>query len=272
MNTPQKGLCASLILLALTGSAFASEPASTGKVYVGIFGGGGTTNDFNVSQYGTAFYTEDVGGPLAVNAFGHTNSPSVWLFGAQVGYQAPNIMLDPRTHWMLAPAIELEGYTFNNKTFNGDLSNNTARLPEHDFLVSYPMRRNIFLTNFIFNFNNPCYLLHPYVGFGFGGALVGISGADATQIDPPEEGINHYNGNASDKDTTFAGQFKVGLSYDINKCFSLFLEYRWLYVGSTHFAFGSTVYDGHPETSGWNVQMDPQRSNLGTIGIKYNMQ
>jgi opacity protein-like surface antigen len=267
-----KHVYSSIALLVLTGSAFAHHHGSTSqKVYLGIFGGGASTESFNVTQFGTAFYTEAAGGPLAVNAFGDTSSRSTGFFGVQLGYQAHEMMLHPRLPWTLSPAVEMEAYSFSNKTFNADLINNTARLPEHDFVVSYPMSRNVFLANAVLNFNHPCFLLHPYVGFGIGGAVLRISGADASQIAPPEVGINHYNANDSDTNPTFAGQIKAGLSYDVNKWVSLFLEYRWLYLSSTHYAFGSTVYPTHVVTSNWQVKMDPQRTNMGSIGIRFNV-
>lgn len=266
-------ISSSIFLFALTTTAFASAPMepTSGKVYVGVFGGWGSSNNFDISQYGTAFYPEASGGPLAVNAFGRLNSQSAPFFGVQLGYQAPAILLTPCSPWTLGPAAELEGYSMSNRSFSGDLSNDTARLPEHDFLVTYPMSRTVFLANAILNFNNPCVLVHPYVGFGIGGAIIRISGADATQVSPAEVGVNHYNANTSDATSTFSGQIKLGLSYDINKYVSVFADYRWLYLANTHFVFGSTVSPGHPETSSWQVNMDPQKYNLGNVGVRFNL-
>jgi opacity protein-like surface antigen len=128
----------------------------------------------------------------------------------------------------------------------------------------------VFLANAVFNFNAPCLVVHPYIGFGIGNAVVRVSDATSTQINPPEEGVNHYNASSSDTNSTFAGQIKLGLSYDINKCISLFAEYRWQYLANTHFVFGSTVYPGHVETSSWQVNLDAQRYNLGNVGIRFN--
>jgi len=271
-------IASSIFLFALTASAFASTApiesltvSTPGKFYIGAFGGGGSSYDFNASQLGTAFYTEAAGGPLAVNAFGQLNSKSTWFYGAQLGYQAPEIILNPSSQWTLGPAAELEGYSMSNNSFTGDLTNNTVRLPEHDFLVSYPMSRTVVLVNAVLNFNNPRFLAHPYIGLGIGDALVRITGASSTQINPTEGGINHYNANNSDTNSTFAGQIKIGLSYDINKYISVFADYRWLYLANTHFVFGSTVYTSHVETSNWQVKLDTQRYNLGNIGVRVNL-
>jgi len=265
-----------ILLLGFTLPAFANhppEPATVtgpGKFYIGIFGGGGSSNNFNTSQFGTAFYPDSSGGPLAVNAFGNLNSKSASFFGAQLGYKAKEISLHPSLQWTLAPAAELEGYSMSQSSFSGDLINNTTRLPEHDFLVTYPMNRTVFLANAIISFNHPRLLVHPNIGFGIGNAIIRIAGANAAQTSPPEAGVNHYNTDPNDTNSTFAGQIKLGLSYDINKYVSVFADYRWLYLAGTHFIFGSTSYTTHPATSPWQVNMDAQKYNLGSIGIRLN--
>lgn len=270
-------LSSSAFLFAFTSFAFASHPpintafiTAPGKFYIGAFGGGGSSNDFNGSQYGTAFFTEAAGGLLAINAFGQLNNEDASFFGAQLGYQAQEIFLNSFSQWTVGPAAELEGYFMNKKSFNGDLINNTARLPEHDFMVSYPMKRSVFLANAVLNFNNSRFLVHPYAGLGIGSAIVRITNASAIQISPAEDGLNHYNSNTSDSNSTFAGQIKLGLGYDINKCVSLFAEYRWLYLASTDFVFGSTVFPTHVETSSWQVKLDAQKYNLGNVGVRFN--
>lgn len=259
-------IASALVMCALTSIAFANP--IPGTLYAGIFGGGGSSSHVNANQYGTAFFTEAQGGPLSVNAYGQLDHEKTAFYGVQLGYQAQEIALDRNSQWSLVPGLELEGFITNKRTFNGDLINNTARLPEHDFAVSYPTRKTVFLANLVLNFDNPCYFLSPYIGFGIGNAIARISDADATQISPAEWGINHYSANSSDTDSAFAGQIKLGLNYDLSKCVSLFAEYRWLYIANTHYVFGSTVYPTHVETSSWQVNLDAQRYNLGNIGIR----
>jgi hypothetical protein len=247
---------------------------SPAKLYVGVFGGGGSSNDFNATQFGTAYLIEADGGPLAVNAFGQLNGQSGSFYGAQVGYKAPEIFLNSSSEWSFGPAGELEGFYMNSSSFNGTLINNTARVPEHDFQVTYPMSRSVFLLNGVLNFNNPRWVVHPYIGLGIGGAIARISGATAMQTNPPEPGVNHYNTNSNATDTAFAGQIKLGLNYDINKYVNIFADYRWLYLSSTQYTFGSTVVTApvpHVETSSWQVKLDPQRYNLGDIGVRVNI-
>lgn len=273
-------MSSSISLFALTASIFASytpvglaAATTPGKFYVGVFGGLGSSNDFNANQFGTAYFSEATGGPLSINASGQLGSQSTSFFGAQLGYQAQGISLNSSSPWTLGPAAELEGYSMGNSTFNGSLISNSTRVPnpEHDFVVSYPMSNTVFLANAVLNFNHSRLPVHPYIGVGIGGAIVKISGASAAQVDPVEAGINHYNTNSNDTDSTFAGQIKLGLSYDINKYVSLFADYRWLYLASTDFVFGPTVYPTHVETSDWQVGLDSQKYNLGSVGIRFNL-
>ncbi|HTM62941.1 MAG TPA: hypothetical protein VL360_00400 [Gammaproteobacteria bacterium] len=254
-------------------SAESSTPAAftdPAKFYLGIFGGRGSSGNFNISQYGTAFITESSGGPLAVNAFGGMHSQTTSYFGAQLGYQMQEIMMGA-TQCALAPAAELEIQGMGSSSFSGHVINNTTRVPEHDFAVTYPMSRTVFLVNGVVNFSSPRIMVHPYIGFGVGNAVMRISGADSTQLSPPEAGVNHYNASTNSSDSAFAGQIKLGLSYDFNQYATVFAEYRWLYVASTQFEFGSTVYAAHAATSSWRVDMDAQRYNMGDVGIRFNL-
>jgi opacity protein-like surface antigen len=269
-------LSSSILLLALASSTFASQPtmmpvavSSPGSLYLGIFAGGGASNNFNATQYATAFFLEAAGGALAVNGFAQLNNHSAFFYGVQLGYQAQEICLNSCSQWTITPAAELEGYFMNKRSFDGDYKNNTDRLPEHDFAVSYPTKRNVYLTNAVISFNNPCWVVEPYIGFGIGGAILQISDATATQISPAEA-ANHYSANSSDTSATFAGQIKLGLNYDVYKCLSVFAEYRWLYIANSQFVFGSTVYPGHVPTTSWQVNLNPQKYNLGNIGIRLN--
>ncbi len=248
--------------------------ADSGKAYIGVFGGGGSSNRVNISQYGTAFFTEANGGPLAVNAVGQTNNRDVGIVGGQVGYQwAEHFLTSLSTQWSLSPAVELEGYYLGQSSFTGqDLNNNTARLVEHDFLVNYPLSSGAFLTNAVLNFNPTQYnRLHPYIAGGIGAAILAITNANSTQVAPAEVDVNHYNANSSDKDATFATQVKVGLNFDLMEHVNIFAEYRGLYLAASHFTFGSTVYPTHAETSNWMVNFNGQFYNMGAAGVRLSI-
>lgn len=260
-------------LVCTYGHAETTTLTSPTKIYVGIFGGVASPNDMDTNQYGTAFYIEGLGGPLAVNALGSSSASSTGLFGGKLGFQWMDIPLSSQnSDWGLAPAIELEGYSLSKNTYTAHLSNITDRLPAHNFTNKYPTKINVLLTNAIINLNS-CHLgaFHPYVGLGIGGAFTRITNATATQIAPSEPDVNHYNGNPSDHDSTFAAQAKLGVNMSLTQNISVFLEYQYLYLGSTSYVFGSTVYPTHPATSPWQVEMDPQHFNTGTLGVLFSI-
>jgi len=239
-------------------------------VYLGVFGGGGASNKVNISQYGTAFFLEslDPAGPLAVDGFGRSNSRSVGMVGGQLGYQwaeVPGLF----ANWSLTPAFEVEGYYLGKSDFKSHLINfSNTRLDDHDFAATFPIKGGVFLINSVVNFDSTGWL-HPYVGAGIGGAILSISDATAFQIAPPEIGVNHYNSNTRDSDSTFAAQVKVGSNFALSNHFSVFAEYRWLYLAPTSFTFGSTVYPGHAATSAWEAELGSQKYNMGAAGLRY---
>lgn len=244
-----------------------------GKLYVGAFGGGGSLDRGSLYQNGTAFFTEAEGGPLAVDAFGRFNSNSVWVAGGHIGYLWPALMNSSGSSFTLSPAAELEGFYIGGNTLTGhDLNNNTTRLPEHDFLVTYPADTGVFLVNSILNINHASLgRFHPYAGLGAGLAVISISGATSTQMAPPEAGLNHYNAGQDDTNVAFAAQPKVGVSVQFNPSVSLFAEYRFIYLSATGFTFGSTVYPNHAPTTSWNAKIGSQYYNLGTVGIQFDV-
>lgn len=227
-----------------------------------------------LSQYGTAYFLEAEGGPLAVNAFGHAKSRDVGIVGGHIGYQWSEILLDLfNNQTSMTPAIELEGYYIGKEKFTGhDINNDTTRLPEHDFLVTYPTSTGVFLANTVLNFNSANYARwSPYVGVGIGAAVLSISQANSLQTAPFEANINHYNGNPNDRTAAFAAQTKVGLNFSFSDNWSVFAEYRGLYIADSNFTFGSTVDPTHAATSNWKVNLGGQFYNMGAGGIRFTI-
>ena len=246
--------------------------APTDALYMGVFGGGGGVSSSRMHQEGTAFIADINGGPLAVNAVGQSNGSSAWLVGGHVGYQWPARSLNHISpNWTFAPATELEGYYIGGATIKGhDITNDTTRLLEHDFLVTYPLHTGVFLVNAVLKANHAnAGKFHPYLGVGAGAAVLSITGATSTQNTPAEPGLNHYNSRTGDTHLAFAAQPKIGVSFDLNQNTNMFVEYRFLYLSA--FAFGSTVYPTHVPTSAWNVSIGSQYYNMGTIGIQYDL-
>jgi opacity protein-like surface antigen len=239
----------------------AASPAR--GVYVGVIGGGGFSTATDVTQLGTAFFVEAMGGPLAVNAPGKTNSGSAWFVGGQVGYEWTSSA-------MVMPAFEIEGFYLSTGTRTAQQINPTDRLASHAFDNSFPMNTSVLLANLVLSFPTAYPGVTPYIGGGFGGALVQIKGANSAQIAPPEVGINHFNSNPDSSAWTFAAQAKAGVRVALGRNAYVFGEYRYLYVGAVDQTFGSTVYPTHAPTSAWTVRFGDTSHHLGTVGLGFN--
>ena len=187
------------------------------KFYLGLFGGSGYSNSFRLVQKGTALYSEGNGGPFGVNAFGESNSDSLWLVGGHLGYEWPNRLVTlRRSNWNFSPAVEMEAFYLENTVRGTNLHNPTTRLTNQDFLVTYPMRTGVILLNAVLNMNLYKFKrAHPYVGVGFGAAIDAINGANSSQLAPFEPGINHYNADTNDSSSTVSAQSKLGLKFDL---------------------------------------------------------
>jgi opacity protein-like surface antigen len=255
--------------VAYSGAMGPESVTPAGTIYISGFGGGGSVTGPHVGQYGTAFYTEPAGGPLAVDAFGISKNSSMWMAGGHIGYE----WLNMSSNGFLTPAIELEGYSIGGAQFEvDDVNNNTERLDEHNFHALYPLSTGVFLVNAILNANTSLFgKFNPYIGAGIGSAVVSISDAQVTQLSPPEPGVNHFNSDPSDKAVALALQPKIGLSYNFNPHLGVFAEYRFLYLSDTKYLFGSTVYPAHVATAPWQVKIKPQYYNMGTVGIQFDV-
>lgn len=239
-------------------------------VYLGAFGGWGSSNSFDVTQSGVAFFTRPpLNTALPVDASGDVDKLNIGFGGVHVGYE----WLSPfykGTLWTLTPAVELEGLYFQ-KTAETDVVSPNPRLGNHTFDDSFPMKTGVVLVNSIISLSCMNSQLHPYIGIGLGAARISIAGADSLQINPDEPNINHFNSDTGDADWAFAAQAKVGLRFAINEHLRLFAEYRLLYMGDTDFTFGSTRYPTHVETTSWVVDMDNMYYNTGTLGIEWSV-
>lgn len=246
------------------------EPPSESRFYVGAFGGELCSNSSKIHQYGTAFFSEiDSIGPLSVIAEGSLNKTSAGFGGVQVGYE----MWKPScSNWTLATAGELEAFFFSHKK-HGHLINQTViGLPEHDFADSFHVDSSVILANVVLSMKSDCLFgLTPYVGGGLGATRLEFSKADSLQVEPVEDGINHFNSNRSDSTWAFAAQVKAGLRFNFCEKFHVFAEYRYLFVDSSNYIFGATNYTTHVPTSPWNVRVKDMNYNAFAIGFQFDL-
>lgn len=244
---------------------------ASNRIYIGAFGGENFSNRTSLSQRGTAFFEEAVGGPLAVDAKGHSHKKTSGFGGAQIGYEwAQNSFNCGNSGWNITPAAEVEAI-FYRHTKKGDLLNPSIRLYEHDFRNTFPMHVGVYFINGVISLNNPCWKFSPYIGGGIGAANISIRKADSLQVAPLEAGINHFNSKRSDTAWTFAAQAKAGVRYNVFERFHIFGEYRFLYVDSSRYILGSTVYPNHAPTSTWNIDVGNICYNAFAFGIRFDL-
>jgi opacity protein-like surface antigen len=246
------------------------DPCNSGRLYIGGFGGGLYSNSSSVHQLGTAYFLEELGGPLAVLGKGKFKKESTGFGGVQVGYEFAN---DSCCDWSVSTAAELEAYWFSHSR-KANLHNNLSesRLAEHDFHDSFKVNSGVYLANAVFSLNSRCYSsFTPYVGVGIGATRLSFKNASSFQVNPPEEGVNHFNSLRNDSSWAFAAQAKVGLRYNFCESFHIFGEYRYLYVDSSNYIFGSTDYEGHVPTSPWNVKVNNTQYNAFVFGLQYDL-
>lgn len=259
-------------MLALMGSRALADDgcgcaAPAGHTYVSVFGGGGCSSISNVTQSGVALFADPPAsiGPLVVHATGSSENRGVGLVGLQIGHEFGG---SEKGCWGLVPAIEGEGYYLTG-TQKAHVEDVNTRLPEHNFDVTMPMDNWALLANVVINVQTPSHTFTPYFGAGIGTANISISGADSEQVGPPEANVNHFNSGPNSSAWGFAAQAKVGLKANLTDRLYVFGEYRYLYVSSTNYLFGPTVYSipPHVPTSNWSVQFNDMSHHLGVAGI-----
>ena len=243
------------------GSMGAYGPSSVGYYFSVFGGGGGVSSEATRQLMYNGTFVEVASGEV-------NNSTSVGLVGGNIGYQ---LMYWGRESLKIHPALELEGYYFK-LTQKGDALD-TQILNQADYRVTYPMNNGAILANALFSFEHPTWgWVKPYIGWGVGTVAVAIANADSTQILPPAFGINQYDPHKNALTWSFAAQLKAGVSYRIDPAFSIFAEYRYLYVSPAQMDFGSTQ-SVQPNASyaaySWTLHLNSMSYNMGALGIRY---
>ncbi|MEW6545068.1 MAG: hypothetical protein AB1411_15850 [Nitrospirota bacterium] len=199
---------------------------------------------------------------------GNADTKTAAIGGLHVGYEWPGWWYGrEESRWGLLPAAELEGY-YLGSTQSGQLTSSDS-IPNRRFQVSFPMHMGVFLTNALVSLHTP-YKVHPYIGGGVGTAFVSVSGAESFQVNPAEPGINHFNSKPDASSWSFAAQAKTGFRTEIDERWSVFAEYRFLYLAPTSYTFGATEYSTHVPTTQWNVHFGGMFYNIAVAGLGYS--
>ncbi|HWL53076.1 MAG TPA: outer membrane beta-barrel protein [Chthoniobacteraceae bacterium] len=254
-------------LLIVSHCVAAAASGTEAGVYIGLFGGVGSSSSTGLQQRGEVYLNPPHSFPtLPIDAEGPMNSnQGIPVVGAHIGYEWNQWDIAPG--WGLRPAIEVEGL------YIGEHSPFGVMPVDPEFLgtqyVSVPMTTGVVLSNAVLILKTPYTdKLFPYLGFGAGAAFVSIDGSNSTN--PSEPGINHFNSAPDASDRAFALQLKAGIKAEVYRHTYLFLEYRYLSVDPTSYCFGSTDYPGvHLPTTTWDVNLGRLEYNLFTVGLQY---
>lgn len=292
-----------LILLSSLGfsiSAYATttKPLEIPKnIYVGAFGGVAGADRVNAIQSAIAYRfigqifpgqttPTDENYNLYVHVAGSQKTNTGGIAGLHIGYIANEFNLGENQQWHLAPRFELEGYYLGAK-FSGVLTNpilepavlnNGAASPSHSisayqhvFVNDFNLNTGVLMLNTLFDLRSSLSSKYiPYAGAGIGFAFNTLSGANSDQTRPFNEDVNHFNADSSSSDSIFSAQTRLGLRRTISDHFSLFAEYRYLYLSPSTYTFGNTYYPGyHPDTSKWAVSLGSMNFQTGVFGIDY---
>lgn len=183
------------------------EKATTGRFYVGAFGGAGFAQDSGSASIQPGAVPVSVGGGNA------------YFGGLKLGYETSGYQV---SDWLvIRPALELESYANFAENTQATTAVGTVT---HDLQVISitlnPLLRFEFVERVV-----------PYVGGGFGGAFAEATGASTTI---------GGGGTLSDQDAiALSLQAIAGLEFIIVEKFSIFAEYKYMYLGNMDFGFSN---------------------------------
>ena len=242
--------------------------------YLGLFGGGGTLSSNSIEQTGVSF---GQGGRADTNvgAKGTSGNTGASMGGAHIGYEFGGWNLGGKeSGWTLNPAAEIEGYYLGSNP--SAYAVNPLASFKHNFSIKMPIDAGVLLANTVLSFKTPYSKnITPYFGGGIGGATLSASGASSEQLTPAEAGLNHFNTSPNALSSAFAASAKAGLRAEVYNHFSLFAEYRYLFINSSSYHFGNTNgasqgFPNHNVTTPWNVNLGSQNYNMAIAGFEYS--
>ena len=259
------GLALSVATSPLLASISSAADISDGPgVYLGAFGGVGMLGDTSMQQVGTVI-TPFIIPDINVDARGSADSVVSPIAGIQLGYEF-NRWDVSASGWNVGIAAEIEGLYLGAEP-KGVLDIDPQALGTQ--YVTLPLSVGAVLVNAVFNLQTPySEAIRPYAGVGAGYGAVFINGSNSTN--PSEPGINHFNSEPDASSGGLALQAKIGIRADVTSNWSVFTEYRHVYVASTDYTFGRTDYPGeHLPTTKWSVDLGQQNYNLWVSGLSY---
>ncbi len=217
-------------------------------LYFGIFGG---------AAFGMSNGVGALDSPPLFSAGGRATPGTAAVGGLQVGYNFRSYALDSGKSYWIQPAAQFEAFYLGQATESGSLTGGVAGTPG---ISSYQFGSNlnmgVFLVDGVAKFVTPIGLV-PYIGGGIGGAYQSSSG---TSFVGPAGNLLSTGSYAQG---AFAGQGLVGLQYNLSEHWSIFAEYKILYIKETQFSYLMT--------SGNSMLIKyPEYYNIAIAGLRFN--
>ncbi|QSR84571.1 hypothetical protein [Methylacidimicrobium sp. B4] len=217
-------------------------------LYFGIFGG---------AAFGMSNGVSALDSPPLFSAGGRATPGTAAVGGLEVGYNFRSYALDSGKSYWLQPAAQFEAFYLGQATESGSLTGGVAGTPG---ISSYQFGSNlnmgVFLVDGVAKLVTPIGLV-PYIGGGIGGAYLASSG---TSFVGP---AGNLLSSGSYAQGAFAGQGLAGLQYNLNEHWSIFAEYKILYIKETQFSYGMT-------TGNTMLIKYPEYYNIAIAGLRFN--
>lgn len=217
-------------------------------LYFGIFGG---------AAFGMSNGVSALNSPPLFSAGGRATPGTAAVGGLEVGYNFRGYALDAAKSYWIQPAAQFEAFYLGQATESGSLTGGVAGAPG---ISSYQFGSNlnmgVFLVDGVAKFVTPIGLV-PYIGGGVGGAYLASSG---TSFVGP---AGNLLSSGSYSQGAFAGQGLAGLQYNFGEHWSIFAEYKILYIKETQFSYGMT--DGNSMLIKY-----PEYYNIAIAGLRFN--
>ncbi len=219
-------------------------------LYFGIFGG---------AAFGMSNGVGALNSPPLFSAGGRATPGTAAVAGLQVGYNFRSYALDSAKSYWLQPAAQFEAFYLGQATESGSLSGGLVGVPgstSSSYQFGSNLNMGVFLVDGVAKFVTPIGLV-PYIGSGIGGAYLASSG---TSFAGP---AGNLLSSGSYSQGAFAGQGLAGLQYNLGEHWSLFAEYKILYIKETQFSYGMT--------SGNTMLIKyPEYYNIAIAGLRFN--
>lgn len=226
-------------------------------LYAGIFGGGAFSN----AEYGYSAYPA----PVGLSGFTEKGGIVNGVGGLVFGYEFAGDKIGDSWDFYWRPAVQLDAFYLG---LTADSTGPGYGAPSVPGAIDSKQNFNagVITVDGLFNLYTPVLTLH--FGVGVGGAYISNSSASAVPNGGPASGQNLLGAGITTDSGAVAVQGIAGIDRWIGKRWSVFLEYRYLFLSGTNFS-----YNGNPAVFGpgqvVSQHFDQFTANLVLAGLRY---